>query len=64
MWLEQRVAERAMTSDSLEAIKDILNHEDPDTSIIYIEPWNRRINAAFKGHLQGVKMPESLKITC
>ena len=44
---------------SLEAIQDILNHEDPETTIIYIDPWDKRIDLAFKGHLQGVKMLES-----
>lgn len=45
---------------SLEAIQSVLNHEDPDTTIIYIEPWEKCIDAAFKGHLQGIGMPESL----
>ncbi len=45
---------------SLEAIQDTLNHEDPDTTIIYIEPWDKRIDAAFKAHLQGVRILKAL----
>lgn len=46
---------------ALEVIQDILNHEDPDMSLVYVEPWQRRIEQAYKNSLKGVKMPEALK---
>jgi integrase/recombinase XerD len=45
---------------TLEAIQSIMNHEDPETTLIYIEPWEKRIDQAFKTHLCCVKMPDKL----
>lgn len=46
---------------SLDAIQDVLNHADPDMTIIYIEASMNKIDAVFKGFMKGVKMPEALK---
>jgi len=45
----------------LELIRYILNHEDPDMTIDYIDPSQKRIDQAFKSLMSGVKMPETLK---
>jgi integrase len=45
----------------LELIRYILNHEDPEMTIEYIDPSEKRISEAFKNLMIGVKMPESLK---
>lgn len=46
---------------SLEAIQDILNHVEPDMTLVYIEPSKKRIDAAFKEYLKHVKMPKHLQ---
>jgi len=46
---------------SLELIQYVLNHEDPEMSIEYIDPWQARIETAYKGWMSGIKMPEALK---
>lgn len=45
----------------LELIRYILNHEDPEMTIEYIDPSLKRIEAAYKSLMSGVKMPEALK---
>jgi hypothetical protein len=46
---------------SLEAIQDVLNHVEPDMTLVYIEPSKKRIDAAFKEYLKHVKMPKHLQ---
>ncbi|MDQ2077356.1 site-specific integrase [Marinimicrobium sp. ABcell2] len=45
----------------LELIRYILNHEDPEMTIEYIDPSLKRIEEACKALMSGVKMPEALK---
>lgn len=45
----------------LELIRYILNHEDPEMTIEYIDPSRTRIEQAYKSLWKGVKMPEQLK---
>ena len=45
----------------LELIRYILNHEDPEMTIEYIDPSRTRIEQAYKALWKGVKMPEQLK---
>ncbi|MFT6101384.1 MAG: integrase [Arenicella sp.] len=45
----------------LEAIQDVLNHESPDMTLVYIEPWMSRIEKASGNILKGVKVPDVLK---
>jgi len=42
---------------SLELIQMILGHENPNMSLVYIEPWQKRIDDAFKKTLDGIKFP-------
>lgn len=45
----------------LELIRYILNHEDPDMTIEYIDPSQERIEQAYKALMKDIKMPEALK---
>jgi len=45
----------------LELIRYILNHEDPEMTIEYIDPSLVRIEKAYKQLMKEVKMPEALK---
>ena len=45
----------------LELIRYILNHEDPEMTIEYIDPSQKRIEQAYKSILKGIKMPDVLK---
>lgn len=45
----------------LELIRYILNHEDPDMTIEYIDPYEKRIEQAYKSLMSAVKMPEAMK---
>lgn len=45
----------------LELIRYILNHEDPEMTIEYIDPFQKRIEKAYKEILKGIKMPDALK---
>lgn len=45
----------------LELIRYILNHEDPEMTIEYIDPSLKRIEEAYKNLMRGVKMPEVLR---
>jgi len=45
----------------LELIRYILNHEDPEMTIEYIDPDEKRILEAYKNLMKGVKMPAALK---
>ena len=47
----------------LELIRYILNHEDPDMTIEYIDPSEKRIELAYKSLMTSVKMPNALKLT-
>jgi integrase/recombinase XerD len=44
----------------LELIRYVLNHEDPEMTLEYIDPYEKRIAAAYKGLMAGVKMPKAL----
>jgi integrase len=41
----------------LEFIQDILGHASPDMTLIYIDPWDVRIDHAFKTTCQGLTLP-------
>ncbi len=41
----------------LELIQVILGHTTPDMTLIYIEPWDKRIDLAFKSSCSGLIMP-------
>ena len=45
----------------LELIRYILNHEDPDMTIEYIDPSEKRIEQAYKSLMSSVRIPEVLK---
>lgn len=45
----------------LELIRYILNHEDPEMTIEYIDPSQHRIEQAYKAILKGIKVPESME---
>lgn len=45
----------------LELIRYILNHEDPEMTIGYIDPSQKRIEQAYKEIMKGIKIRESLK---
>ena len=45
----------------LELIRYVLNHEDPDMTIEYIDPSQERIERAYKEILKGIKLPECSK---
>ena len=45
----------------IELIRYILNHEDPEMTLGYIEPSDERIESAFNNLMSGVKMPDELK---
>lgn len=45
----------------LELIRYILNHEDPEMTVEYIDPFQKRIETAYKEILKGIKMPDALK---
>lgn len=44
----------------LELIRYILNHEDPDMTIEYIDPSEKRIELAYKSLMASIKMPDEL----
>ncbi len=44
---------------SLELIQMILGHENPDMTLVYIEPWRKRIDEAFQKTLGNIKLPKS-----
>lgn len=44
----------------LELIRYILNNEDPEMTIQYIDPCQKRIEQAYKTIFKGIKMPEAL----
>ncbi|MET0120177.1 MAG: site-specific integrase [Candidatus Thiodiazotropha sp. 6PLUC9] len=46
----------------LELIRYILNHEDPEMTIEYIDPSQKRIEEAYKSLFLGLKMPEALLV--
>lgn len=46
---------------TLEAIQSIMNHEDSATTLIYVEPWSKRIDGAWKNHLSGIHVPRTLQ---
>jgi integrase/recombinase XerD len=46
----------------LDLIKYVLNHEDPEMTIEYIDPSLARIEAAYNQLMKGVKMPDALLI--
>lgn len=43
---------------SLELIQLILDHKSPDMTLRYIEPYQERIETAFKSLWKGVKLPK------
>ena len=45
----------------LELIRYILNHEDPEMTLEYIDPSRQRIEQAYRSLFKGIKMPEALK---
>ena len=45
----------------LELIRYILNHEDPEMTIEYIDPSEKRIEQAYKTIMKGIKIPDALK---
>jgi integrase/recombinase XerD len=53
-WLDRK-------GHDLRLIQSILGHASPDMSLIYIEPWDDRIDQAFKTVCQGLTLP---KIMC
>jgi integrase/recombinase XerD len=53
-WLDRK-------GHDLRLIQSILGHASPDMSLIYIEPWDDRIDQAFKTACQGLTLP---KIMC
>lgn len=53
-WLDRKCCD-------LELIRYILNHEDPEISIEYLDPSLKRIEQVYKQLLRGVKMPSALK---
>jgi integrase/recombinase XerD len=44
----------------LEFIQDILGHASPDMTLIYIDPWDVRIDHAFKTTCQGLTLPKMI----
>jgi len=42
----------------LELIQRILGHEDPDMTLVYIDPWLKRIEYAYKNLWKTVKLPD------
>jgi integrase/recombinase XerD len=45
----------------LELIRYILNHEDPEMTIEYIDPSQQKIEQAYKTVMKDIKMPKALK---